>query len=93
MGISEVLNSLASRLKRVDLRLIDEIRTLWPQVVDASLASSCTPLLIRDGVLIVAVPSGAYAQRVNEETPRILAGFGVLGARAPRGIRTRVQSA
>jgi len=86
--LGDVLNTLAGRLRKVDLRLIDEIRELWPRVVDPVLAEHCRPEFIKNGTLVIGVPSGAYAQRVQLETANILAGFESLGTRAPTSLRT-----
>lgn len=86
--LGEVLDVLAGRLRRVDLRVIDEARRLWPTVVDEVLAEHCAVEMIRDGVLVVSVPSGAFAQRVMAEAPSIVEGFSVLGAAAPVSVRT-----
>jgi predicted nucleic acid-binding Zn ribbon protein len=87
-ALGELLNTLAGRLRRVDLRLIDEARELWPTVVDPVLAEHCRVELIKDGVLIVSVPSGAFAQQVMMQSPSILTGFSSLGARAPTSLKT-----
>ena len=86
--LSDLLHTVAGRLKKVDLRLIDEIRQLWPTIVDPVLAEHCRPEFVKNGVLLVTVPSGAFAQRVAMESPCILAGFSTLGERAPTSIRT-----
>ena len=88
VSLSDVLNTVAGRLRRVDLRLIDEIRRLWPSVVDPVLAESCRPEMVKDGTLIVSVPSGAFAARITHEAELILRGLEVLGASAPRSVRT-----
>jgi len=88
--LGELLGVLASRLKKVDLRIIDDIQALWPTIVDPVLAGRCQPEMIKDGVLIVRVPSGAFAQRVISDTPVILNGFSVLGSKAPVSIKTRI---
>ena len=88
VALGELLNSVAGRLRRVDLRLIDEVRRLWPTVVDPVLAETCRPEMIKDGVLVVSVPSGAFAARVASDAASILRGFEVLGARAPTSVRT-----
>jgi len=90
--LGEVLDTLAGRLRRVDLRVIDEARRLWPTVVEPVLAEHCRVELIKDGVLIVSVPSGAFAQRVLSESPSILDRFSVLGKRAPTSLKTVMQS-
>jgi predicted nucleic acid-binding Zn ribbon protein len=68
--------------------LIDEARQLWPTVVDPVLAEHCRVELIKDGVLIVGVPSGAFAQQVVLQSPAILRGFSSLGKRAPTSLKT-----
>jgi hypothetical protein len=85
--LGELLDVLASRVKKVDLRIIDEIRTLWPTVVDEALATRCVPELVKNGTLLVSVPSGAFSQRILQEHDDILTGLAVLGDRAPRRIR------
>ena len=86
--LGDLLHTVAGRLKKVDLRLIDEIRQMWPKIVDPVLAERCRPEFIKNGVLLVTVPSGAFAQRVALESPKILAQFETLGDRAPTSIRT-----
>lgn len=86
--LGELLDTLAGRLRRVDLRLIDEARQLWPTVVDPVLAEHCRVELIKDGVLIVSVPSGAFAQQVVMQSPSILRGFSSFGKRAPSSLKT-----
>lgn len=91
--LGELLDTVAGRLRRVDLRLIDEVRRLWPIVVDPVLAEVCRPEMIKDGVLIVSVPSGAFAARVASDAASILRGFEVLGASAPISVRTVLTTA
>jgi predicted nucleic acid-binding Zn ribbon protein len=86
--LGEILDTLASRLRRVDLRVIDQARALWPTVVDPVLAEHCFVELIKDGVLIVSVPSGAFAQKIVSQSPSILEGFSVLGTSAPTSLKT-----
>ena len=86
--LRELLDDVAGRLKKVDLRLIDEVRALWPEIVDPVLAQHCHPEFVKNGVLVVSVPSGAFAQRVTQTSASILAGFTVLGERAPTSLRT-----
>ena len=88
VSLNELLNTVAGRLRRVDLRLIDEVRRLWPTIVDPVLADACRPEMIKDGVLVVSVPSGAFAARVASDAGSILHGFEVLGERAPTSVRT-----
>jgi predicted nucleic acid-binding Zn ribbon protein len=87
-GLAELLNAVAGRLRKVDLRLIDEIREMWPHIVEPVIAQHCRPEFVKNGVLLVSVPSGAFAQRVTSLAPTILAGFASLGERAPNAVRT-----
>jgi predicted nucleic acid-binding Zn ribbon protein len=86
--LGELLNTLAGRLRKVDLRVIDEIRALWPTIVDPVLAEHCRPEFVKNGVLLVSVPSGAFAQRVMNDSVSILEGFRPLGDGAPTSLRT-----
>ena len=88
VSLGELLDTVAGRLRRVDLRLIDEVRRLWPSIVDPALADTCRPEMIKDGVLVVSVPSGAFAARVTSDATAILRGFEVLGTSAPTSVRT-----
>ena len=90
--LGQALNSLADRLKKVDLRLIDEVRALWPEIVDPVLAEHCRPEFIKNGELLVAVPSGAFAQRVMAQRASILEGCATLGKKAPTRLRTVLKS-
>jgi predicted nucleic acid-binding Zn ribbon protein len=86
--LGDLLNTLAGRLRKVDLRLIDEIRALWPAIVEPAIAEHCRPEFVKNGVLLVSVPSGAFAQRITTESVSILEGFASLGDRAPTSLRT-----
>jgi len=86
--LGDLLNTLAGRLRKVDLRLIDEIRALWPTIVEPVIAEHCRPEFVKNGVLLVSVPSGAFAQRITTESVSILEGFESLGDRAPTSLRT-----
>ncbi|MBW4076929.1 MAG: DUF721 domain-containing protein [Acidobacteria bacterium] len=86
-ALGDILNVMAGRLRKVDLRLIDEVRQLWPNIVDPVLAEHCQPEFIKNRVLLVSVPSGAFAQRVNLEHEAILRGLESLGDAAPTSLR------
>jgi predicted nucleic acid-binding Zn ribbon protein len=86
--LGELLNTLAGRLRKVDLRDLDEIRELWPRIVDPVIAEHCRPEFVKNGVLLVTVPSGAFAQRVMSDATTILEGFAPLAQRAPTSLRT-----
>ncbi len=89
--LGELLDTLAGRLKKVDLRDIDEIRALWPSIVDPVIAEHCRPEFVKDGALLISVPSGAFAQRVKSDATTILEGFAPLGKRAPTSLRTALE--
>ena len=86
--LGELLNALAGRLRRVDLRVIDEVRRIWPTVVDPVFAEHCRVEMIKDHVLIVSVPSGAFAQQIRLRETTILSGFSSLGESAPTSLKT-----
>jgi predicted nucleic acid-binding Zn ribbon protein len=87
-ALADVLNTLAGRLRRVDLRVIDDARRLWPTVVEPVIAEHCRVEMIKDGVLIVSVPSGAFAQQIASQASTILSGFSTLGTSAPTSLKT-----
>jgi predicted nucleic acid-binding Zn ribbon protein len=89
--LGDLLNTLAGRLRRVDLRVIDEARQLWPTVVDPVIAEHSRVEMIKDGVLIVSVPSGAFAQQIAMQSSTILRGFSSLGTGAPTSLKTVVK--
>ncbi len=91
-ALGESLRALASRYKKVDLFIIDEIRDRWELIVGDALASRCTPTLVRDGVLVVEVPSGAFAERLRSEESHIVTALSELGERAPTGLRITVKT-
>jgi predicted nucleic acid-binding Zn ribbon protein len=66
-ALSDVLNTLAGRLRRVDLRVINDARRLWPTIVEPVIAEHCRVEMVKDGVLIVSVPSGAFAQQIARD--------------------------
>ncbi|MDE2281435.1 MAG: DUF721 domain-containing protein [Actinomycetales bacterium] len=87
-SLGDILNVVAGRLKRVDVRLIDQVRAIWDDNVDEVLRARCQPLFIKDGVLVIEVPSGAFAQRITQDATALLAVFEPLGDAAPRSIRS-----
>lgn len=88
--MADILATLARRIRKVDLLVIDEVRTLWPTIVDEVVATRCHPEFVKNGVLVIGVPSGAFAQRLIEEETSILTGLAVLGERAPVALRPLV---
>jgi hypothetical protein len=86
--LGEVLNVLAGRLRKVDLRVIDQLRELWPTIIDEVVAKECRPEFIKGETLVVSVPSGAYAERIRRDEKHIIEALAVLGKSAPVHIRT-----
>jgi predicted nucleic acid-binding Zn ribbon protein len=86
--LADVLRTMAKRVKKVDLTLIEEIRRYWPTIVDANLATTCQPEFVKNGVLVISVPSGAFAQQIIIEQDVILSGLAVLGERTPTSVKT-----
>lgn len=86
--LSELLKTMAKRVKKVDLEVLDEIRRLWPVVVNPSLSGVCQPEFVKNRVLVVSVPSGAYAQQILLDQETILRGFSGLDDRAPISLKT-----
>jgi len=86
------LQKLARRYRKIDLEAIDIIRHRWVETVGPVLAARCTPSAVRDGVLVVSVPSGAFAQRVSRDERMILEHLADLGSSAPRSVRAIVEN-
>ena len=91
--LGDALRQWARRRRSVDLLVISDVRRLWPDLVASPLAERCVPEVVRDGVLYVRVPTGAFAERLRMDTTSILAGLAVLGERAPRALATVVGDA
>jgi hypothetical protein len=79
------------RYRKVDLAAIDVVRDRWLQLVPEPLASRCEPLAVQDRTLVVAVPNGAYAERLALEAAQILEGFADMGEHAPKAVRAQVR--
>lgn len=87
-SLGDILRVVATRVKKVDLTLIEEIKAIWPSVVDPVLATACHPEFVKNSVLVISVPSGAYAQQIAFEHESILEGLSVLEQRAPTSLKT-----
>ena len=88
LPLGEVLRGLARRVRKVDLTVMEEILALWPTLLAPSVVQQCRPEFVKNQVLVVSVPSGAYAQHVMWESETILRGLAGLGDRAPQSIKT-----
>jgi predicted nucleic acid-binding Zn ribbon protein len=92
-ALGDSLRQLAQRYRRVDIAAVDEVRRRWPEVVGEALAARCEPQYVREGVLVVRVPSGAFAQRLRMEEGTIIDALSDLGDRAPTTVRIVVGEA
>ena len=86
--LGEVLRGVARRVRRVYLGGFGDVVALWDSGVEEPLRSLCRPEFVRDGVLVVSVPSGAFAERIRAQAEEILRVFEPLGERAPQRVKT-----
>ena len=86
--LGDVLRSVARRVKKVDLTVIEEIRSRWPDLLEPALAQWCRAEFVKNGVLTISVPSGAFAQQIKLHEQQILRGLSSLRERAPVSIKT-----
>lgn len=70
--LDESLSSLAKRVRHVNLTELESVRVVWGDVVSKVLADRCLPVLLKGGTLVVEVPSGAFAQRLREDSSEII---------------------
>jgi hypothetical protein len=87
-SLSELLRTMATRVKKVDLSAIEEICSLWPTLVEPAISQVCHPEFVKNRVLVISVPSGAFAQQIALDQEAILEGLLALGDRAPKSLRT-----
>jgi predicted nucleic acid-binding Zn ribbon protein len=92
-SLGDSLRDLVSRYRKVDLAVMDEIRRRWPELLDAKVAARCEPQVVREGVLYVQVPTGAYAEAIRRSESSILERLADLGERAPVAVRAVVGDA
>jgi predicted nucleic acid-binding Zn ribbon protein len=90
-SLGEALKGVAGRLKKVNLDSFGPIRERWNEVADPVVRDKCEPAFVKDGVLVVYVPSGAYAERLRQDEAILLRDMATLGAQAPTGIRAIVR--
>ena len=91
-SLGETLRHLTNRYRRVDFFVIDEIKTRWSEIVGERLAASCVPTMVRDGALIVSVPSGAFSERLKMQERTILDQLADLGDAAPTSLQFHVEN-
>jgi len=89
--LGDSLRRLAARYTKVDLLVMDDIKSRWPTLVGDTLASRCAPEVVRRGTLIVRAHNGAFAEAVRRDERRILEGLADLGNRAPTRLQVVVR--
>lgn len=68
-----------------------QVRSLWPGVVGARLATECWPETLRGGTLVVRASSAALSHQLRLEAPVLLARLNEkLGDSVVRDLRLRV---
>ena len=70
--ISDALRTVAGRVAKTDLLGIAEITAIWPDVVGERLAQEALPSTLKDGRLVVSVPSSVWAGQVRLLSVEIL---------------------
>jgi len=86
--LGELLRTMARRVKKVDLTLIEEIQQRWPTLVEPAIARACHPEFVKNRVLVISVPSGAFAEQISLDRESIIHGLAAIGDRAPTSLKT-----
>ena len=89
--LSDTLAALMKRYRRIDASAIESVRDRWDELVGPALADSCVPEVVKDGVLFVRVPTGAYSQKLQMSEEKIITALQDLGPSAPHSIRITVR--
>lgn len=89
--LGETLAALLRRFRHVDLPIMDEINEHWERLVGPELAHVCQPEVVRDGVLYVRVPNGAYGQKLRMSAENIIKRLGEISANAPTSLQITVR--
>ena len=89
--LGDTLAALIKRFRHVDLSIMEQIIERWPSLVGPELAEVCRPEVVRDGVLYVAVPNGAYGQKMRMTAENIISGLSDISAEAPTSLQVTVR--
>jgi predicted nucleic acid-binding Zn ribbon protein len=89
--LGDTLAVLMKRYRRVDVSAIETVRERWTQLVGSSLAEMCVPEVVKDGVLYVRVPSGAYSQKLQMDAEKIITALEDIGPSAPHSLHVTVR--
>lgn len=89
--LGDTLAALVRRFRHVDLSIMEEIQERWPTLVGPELAGVCHPEVVRDGTLYVAVPNGAYGQKLRMNAENIIQGLREISDSAPTSVQVTVR--
>jgi len=89
--LGDTLAALVRRFRHVDLSVMDQILERWPALVGPEMAEVCHPEVVREGVLYVAVPSGAFGQKMRMNAEKIITGLSDISADAPTSLHVTVR--
>jgi hypothetical protein len=56
-----------------ETRVLIFLKELWPRIVGADLARHTVPISLKDGVLVLEVPSGVWQAQLSEMLPAMAA--------------------
>lgn len=89
--LGDTLAALIRRFRHVDLSIMEQISERWPTVVGPEMAEACHPEVVRDGILYVAVPNGAYGQKMRMNAENIIQGLSDISGDAPTSLQVTVR--
>ena len=89
--LGDTLAALLRRFRHVDLSIMEQIMERWPALVGPDLAETCRPEVVRDGILYVGVPSGAFGQKLRMNAENIIQGLSDISAHAPTSLQITVR--
>lgn len=89
--LGDTLAALLRRFRHVDLSAMETIRARWPDLVGADMADLCHPEVVREGVLYVAVPNGAFGQKLRMNAEKIIQGLSDISDGAPTSLQVTVR--
>lgn len=89
--LGDTLAALVRRFRHVDLSIMEAIQQRWPEVVGPELADLCRPEVVRDGTLFVAVPNGAFSQKIRMNAENIINGLADIPGDPPTSVQVTVR--
>ena len=89
--LGDTLAALVRRFRHVDLSVMEEIQQRWPELVGPDIAEICHPEVVRDSILFVAVPNGAFGQKIRMNAENIIAGLRDISGDPPTSVQVTVR--